>query len=100
MTLALSLIEINHKDEKFSIKKNLKKTRVDLPRQNTVYLEWNPNESKKLDEVEKKFKNYLGNLLAAAALGGSISIWDVNQGTNANLSNSQMKKLLFEVSIR
>jgi len=47
------LIEINHKDEKFSIKKNLKKTRVDLPRQNTVYLEWNPSESKKLGGMEK-----------------------------------------------
>jgi len=28
----------------------------------------------------------IANLLAAAALGGSISIWDVNFGTNANLS--------------
>jgi len=71
----LSLVEVNFKDEKFSIKKNLRKIKLDFPRQNTVYLEWNPNDY---------------NLLASAALGGFISVWDVNQGTNASLNKAFM----------
>mmetsp|Transcript_388 Transcript_388/g.359 ORF Transcript_388/g.359 Transcript_388/m.359 type:complete len:96 (-) Transcript_388:195-482(-) len=59
----LKIVEVFYEDEKFQLKRTLKLTRVDVPKQNTNYLEWNPNDD---------------NKIAAAALGGSISIWDIN----------------------